>query len=95
RLVESLLLPSREIGPRFKTVLLELDDGEIVKGFPFGQVDGGRQELLLNEQGEELRVETLRIAARHWSDVSIMPDNLIEALTIEEFQDVIALLRSR
>ena len=91
KLLQSLLEPSREIGPRYTPQILELDDGRIVTGLYTGEeVDGTL--LLADTAGKTLRAHPRDIVDRKPSAKSIMPDGLLATLTPQEARDLFAFL---
>ncbi len=94
RLVESILDPSKEIAPAFVTWNVTTRDGKIHTGVV---VDEGPNSTvtLADAQG---KLETLMrqdIEERTASPKSLMPDNLHEQMTPQEFLDLIAYLSER
>jgi len=94
RLVESILEPSKEIAPNFVSWIVTTTDGKIHTGVI---VDEGPNSTitLADAQG---KLEVLRrqdIEQRVASPNSVMPANLHEQMTAQEFRDLLAYLSAR
>jgi putative membrane-bound dehydrogenase-like protein len=94
RLIESILEPSKEVAPAFVSWNITTRDGKVHTGVI---VDEGPESTvtLADAQG---KLETLRrqdIEGRVASRTSLMPDNLHEQMTPQEFLDLIAYLCER
>jgi quinoprotein glucose dehydrogenase len=88
-LLESIILPSQKIAEGFDTVMLALNDGQVVAGVLKGEDE--RQIRLMTPEGQ------LRIIAK--SDVedrqrgaSAMPEDLAKKLTPREVRDLVEFL---
>jgi putative membrane-bound dehydrogenase-like protein len=94
RLVESILTPQREVAPQYKAFSIEIDDGRILTGMTLGQFGGGDQERFLDNQGETFDVDLNHVVTREMIENSIMPDGLVEQLTVDDLRDLLAFLGS-
>lgn len=92
KLAQSILEPSREIAPQFVAWTLELKSGRVVTGLilseeseklKIGLPDGQTQDFTLND-----------IETRTPQSASLMPEKLIEQLTMQEFRDLLAYLET-
>lgn len=94
RLIESVLTPSKEIAPRFVAWQLTLSSGKVLTGLI---VDEGPHSTVTvaDNEGKLTIVPRTQIEERRALRTSIMPDNLIELMTVEEARDLIAFLTSR
>ncbi|HEY2148315.1 MAG TPA: hypothetical protein VGH32_10285, partial [Pirellulales bacterium] len=93
KLVESIVDPSKEIAPRFVPWTLELKDGRVLTGLLVTEGAGG-SETYADNAGKLFTLMPEDIAARHPLAKSIMPEGLADALTPQEFRDLIAFLMS-
>lgn len=89
-LVESVLLPSRQIAPLFRATTLEMADGRLITGLVLAE-DGQEIELLLPD-ATRLKLSTADIERRELSNVSPMPAGLVK--TPEELRHLLAYLLS-
>jgi putative heme-binding domain-containing protein len=94
RLIESVLTPSKEIAPMFVTWQIVTRDGKVRTGVIVEETFDskitvadaqGKLEVLLRQDVED----------RAALPTSLMPDNLHEQMTPQEFLDVIAFLEGR
>lgn len=88
--MESIVLPSKEIAPEFEAVAVAAKDGRIITGLRLNETnfsiqlheENGRFHSLLKRDLEE--VKTLK--------KSLMPENFPETLTVKELHDLFAYL---
>lgn len=92
RVLESLLLPAKEVGPMFQPYALHLADGRVLTGLPVGLVDGDRRERILAADGVETVVDLSSIEHRVPLVTSIMPAGLEAGLTDDDLRDLLAFL---
>jgi putative membrane-bound dehydrogenase-like protein len=94
KLIESILLPSKEIAPQFVSWSIATNDGKVRTGLI---VEEGPNSTvtIADSQGKLETINRITIEERHAMATSIMPDNLHELMTVGEFRDVIAFLQSR
>lgn len=90
RLCEDILAPHRNVDHAFWTTVLELTDGDTVTGL--FRREEGELLVLANAAGIEFQVPKSDIAGRRESALSIMPSNYGEALTEEQFRDLLGYL---
>jgi putative membrane-bound dehydrogenase-like protein len=91
RLVESILAPSKEIAPQFVAWSVARTDGTVFTGILLEQNPEGAL-VFGDPQGRLIVVPRDEIAARKPQAASIMPDNLVQNMTIQEFRDLVAYL---
>lgn len=92
KLAQSILEPSREMSPQFVAWTFELKSGKVLTG------------LILSEESEKLKIGTAdgqthdvtlnEIETRTPQSVSLMPEKLIDQLTVQEFRDLLAFLET-
>ncbi len=88
--MESIVLPSREIAPEFEAVAVATKDGRVITGFRVNETnfsiqlheENGRFHSLLKRDLEEVKV----------LKKSLMPENFPELLTVKELHDLFAYL---
>jgi len=90
RLVEDILDPNRNVDPAFRSTVLELTDGRVVIGLI--RRTEGETLILADGKGKEFTVPKNLIEEQHLSSLSLMPANLAETLTPDEFQHLVAFL---
>lgn len=89
-ILESIVEPSKVISDQYGAVDVELQDG----GFHSGMVvDESRSALtLITANGERVPLEKSTIASRRPSEVSLMPDGLLDALSLRDLVNLIRFL---
>jgi len=90
RLVEDILDPHRNVDVAFRAESITLDSGEVVTGLP--RREEGAVLVLANAAGQEVSIKLAQIKRRQSTTRSLMPDNFHEALTPEQFRDLLAYL---
>lgn len=93
-LLESILEPAKVIDPKYLYSAYQLQDGRVVTGRP---VAVSRETIKVETDPLSANVVTIQrdaIVASKISDVSPMPQGLLNTLTREEILDLIAYLRS-
>ncbi len=91
KILESIVQPSRNIAPRFQAWKLILDDGRLITGMQVGEDRDGRQ-FYVDSHGEQHSVLPAEIDIKQADTVSIMPQDLIKNLTVQELADVVSFL---
>ena len=85
-LVESILAPSAKIAPGYGTVQIETKDGRSLQGTLKQANETGLQ--LMGGDGVLVSIARSEIASQEGSTVSLMPEGLHTALTLQEFADL-------
>lgn len=93
RIIDSILDPSKEIAPQFVQHTVETKAGDSYSGILVGQQSDGSYTLLMSD-GRGVVVPGTLVAAHQTSKVSLMPDELEQGLSVEEFRDLLAFLLS-
>ncbi|MES2705558.1 MAG: PVC-type heme-binding CxxCH protein [Verrucomicrobiota bacterium] len=91
KLIQSLLEPSREVGPLYVTKAVTLRDGTVLSGVPAPK-DGGGNLTLLQAGGLSQSAPADKIARVEDTPVSLMPEALEATLTVQDFRDLLAWL---
>lgn len=92
RLLESLLLPSKEVAPHFLPWQIVTSDGRVLVGLLVRDLVSGEQ-VYMSPHGETFVLHPLDIERRAPHAGSIMPDNLVDQLTVQELRDLLARLQ--
>lgn len=91
-LAESIVYPSRAMREGYEQFIVKLRGGEELAGF--ARAETGDELVLEDAEGSRRRVRKSDIARREPSRVSIMPEGLHAALSLQEFADLVAYLAS-
>ncbi len=89
-LIDAVLMPSATIAPGYGTVIVETKEGAIYQGVLKQSTDAGLQ--LMGADGKLVSIATADIKERQGSSVSLMPEGLQSALSLQEFTDLIEYL---
>ena len=93
RLVEDVLDPNRNVDPAFRASTLQMSDGRVLVGLI--RRNEGATIVLADSKGKEFTVAKADIDEQQLSSLSLMPTNVNEILTPEEFQHLMAFLLSQ
>ena len=94
KLMQSILHPSRDIAPQFVTHTIETKDAQEFSGLLIGQSVNEGATLFMAD-GRAVLMPPSQIVSQTQSKVSLMPEGLVEALTEQDFRDLLAFLVSR
>ena len=90
RLCEDVLDPNRNVDHAFATTTLVLKSGDTESGL-FRREEGAVL-VLANSAGKEFTVAKAEVTGRRETTTSLMPTNFGEALTVEQFSNLLAYL---
>ena len=90
--IRSLLEPSKRIATGYQPVIVATRDGKVETGVVRAETETTLE--LANAEAKIIRIPKSDIDVRRVGDASIMPANLIEALSPAEFADLVAFLSS-
>lgn len=91
-LFTAILQPSRDIAPRYRTILIATDDGKVYQGLvAYEAVDS---LLLQTGPTTTVRLDHARISSRRLTDASLMPTGLLDRLTDQEIADLYQFLKT-
>ena len=90
-ILESVLLPSASLAQGYESYRVTLADGEELNGIVVRQTSD--TVLLRGAAGAEVQLRRNQIQALRNSATSLMPDGLEQAMTQEEFRDLLAFLQ--
>ena len=91
-LIESLLEPSRQIVEGYRSSTIVLIDGRVETGIVRRQSQ--KHLTLMDAAGRTREIAMGDIQQRRESSVSLMPDGLLESLSVSEFTDLVAYLET-
>ena len=89
-ILASILHPSEEKSPDYQGYLVAMNDGRIFRGTQF-HFRGESAEMLL-EEGGSIRFELKDVDEYGPIEQSLMPEKLVEALSVSEVRDLMAFL---
>jgi putative heme-binding domain-containing protein len=90
RLLEDVLDPNRNVDVNFRATILALDDGQVVNGIIVREE--GPVLVLVDSKGAEQRIAKSKIEQRTQTKLSPMPANVIDLLSPQELNDLLAYL---
>ncbi len=91
-LFTAIVLPNRDVSPRYQTTLIETKDGKTRSGLViYESVDG---LLLRNSSNQTFRIETADIETRRRIAQSLMPSGLLKGLGPSDLADLYAYLQT-
>jgi putative heme-binding domain-containing protein len=90
RLLEDVLDPNRNVDVAFRTTTLRLADGRIITGLV--RREEGANVVVADAQGKEVLVSKAEIEEQQQTPLSLMPANVGEIVSPEEFADLIEYL---
>lgn len=93
RILEDVLIPSRNVDAAFKTVLIQTVDGQVISGLP--RREEGEILVLANAEGKEIRIAKDEIELRKDSPLSLMPGNFAEQIPQAELLGLVRYLQSQ
>jgi putative heme-binding domain-containing protein len=91
-LIESVLDPSRQIAPGYRSEVVATGDGRIFSGLIRAESD--RELNVVDVQGQRLVVAKADIEQRRPCSNSLMPDGLVAGLSPMDFADLITYLQT-
>lgn len=89
-LLESILIPSKAIADQYVSWIIETRGGLFLTGLIMEET--GDQVLLRDANGKDTRIDKKEIASRSKSPTSLMPADLIAAMTSADLVDVVEYL---
>jgi putative heme-binding domain-containing protein len=90
RLLEDLLDPNRNVDVNFRATILALDDGQVANGIIVREE--GPVLVLVDSKGTEQRIAKSKIEQRTQTRLSPMPANVVELLSSQDLNDLLAYL---
>jgi putative membrane-bound dehydrogenase-like protein len=93
RLIESIVQPSKEIAPQFVSWLVLTTSGQSHTGVLVKELATGEQTYS-DQNGQLTEFKAADIESRRPQATSLMPEGLPAQMTVQEFRDLLAFLRS-
>jgi putative heme-binding domain-containing protein len=90
RLLEDTLDPNRNVDVAFRTTTIRTKDGQVLTGLV--RREEGPQLVLADAQGKEFTVARSEMDAQQKTALSLMPANVAEVVTADEFTDLLGYL---
>ena len=91
-LAEAILYPSKTVREGYQQIAIEMADGEEFSGVVKGET--ADTLALRDSSGREHKLPRASIKARRNSALSLMPEGLQAALSLDDFADLVAYLAS-
>ncbi len=91
-ILESVVDPSREIASGYETVLIQTAAGRLMDGVVRRETDDSL--FLATSDGDELSIALSKITRRGEQELSLMPGDFTELLTVKQLHDLLAFLRT-
>ncbi|MGV3484823.1 MAG: PVC-type heme-binding CxxCH protein [Planctomycetaceae bacterium] len=92
RLLDSMLNPSREIGPMYTTWKVLTTDGRTIAGLKLNGGGVGQSARYLLADATTVDVPMEQIEVQEAAEKSIMPDGLVQQMSIDDLRDLLAYL---
>ncbi len=93
RLVEDVLDPNRNVDPAFRAITMQMNDGRVLVGLI--RRTEGETIVLADNKGKEFTVSKGDIEEQQPSTLSLMPANVGEIVSPEDFQHLMSFLLSQ
>jgi putative heme-binding domain-containing protein len=91
-LLESVIFPSRDIAPPYRTTLFRMRDGQSYTGIvAFESADGW---IAQTGAGSTVRLNSADVVSRQPSTVSLMPSGLLSGLSAMDLADFYSYLQT-
>lgn len=91
-LLESILQPSRDIGPMYAAWQIVTSDGQVLLGLKSVTSGVGQQAKFQAADGSTFEVDLRAIESQSLATQSIMPEGLERTMTVDELRDLLAFL---
>ena len=89
-----LMSPSRDIAPQFVAHNVKTTDGQVFNGRLFAPSSDGSVTLFTADD-KAIYIPKNKIESDQLSTVSLMPEGLVEGMSIADFRNLLAYLLSR
>ncbi len=90
KILENILEPSKEIDPKYASYALETAEGVVHTGILAAKTE--REVVLRTSADKEIRIPAARVVNLQPLRVSLMPDQLLRDLTLEQAADLLEFL---
>lgn len=92
QILESIVTPSKTLAPGFAAYQVQLSDGSTLTGFVVNQ--NGNAAILKLATGQSVTLPRDQLATLKSIPGSLMPESLLQSLTVQEAADLVAYLAS-
>jgi putative heme-binding domain-containing protein len=92
-LLASLIEPSAKIEEAFQGYVVATEDGELISGLKVSEDDD--ELVLVDSEGKEHRINQDEIEESRMMKKSIMPEQLLSEMTLQQAADLLAFLKSQ
>ena len=89
-ILEAIAYPSRVVSDQYSAYDVELENGEFLSGFVADESD--ERLVLIDARGTRHAVDKTTIRERRTSEVSLMPEGLLDAMTLRDLVDLMRFL---
>src|SRR5262249_153992 len=89
-LVRSILSPSESISLSFRSLVVGLNDGQVITVLPLE--DTSEKLVIKTVDGQRVTINPHLINHRRESDISLMPEGLVQTMTIQDLADLLSFL---
>jgi putative heme-binding domain-containing protein len=93
KIMESIIEPSKEIKEGYQAYQAVTTKGQVISGLKISQT--ADEVVLRDATAKDVRLATKDIEELTASKVSLMPDNVVSQLTLDQFIDLVAFLKDR
>ncbi len=91
RLLEDIVTPDRNVDQAFRTTSFLLDDGRVLVGLVTSET--AAEVTVVESNGKPITIDPESIEQRREAGRSLMPSNMSEVLSAEQFGDLITFIR--
>ncbi|MDA7527818.1 c-type cytochrome [bacterium] len=88
----NVLFPSEDVAPNFRLTTFALEDGRVLSGLI---KEENTNVISLQQVGKVERINAADVVTRRTSDISMMPQGVLEKLRREDIRDLIGYLRTQ
>jgi putative membrane-bound dehydrogenase-like protein len=92
RVLESILMPSKEIGPMYAAWLVQTIDGRVLAGMKLDREGAENRLRFQAADGSIFEIPPAEIETLRAADKSIMPEGLPATMALDELRDLLAFL---
>ena len=89
-LLDAILQPSAEVAPQYHVHIFDTATSGLVVGIISDETD--EEIVVQNEGGDVVRLERADVMDTRKSDLSMMPDDIVQAVTVRELVDLLEFL---
>ncbi len=93
QMLTNILDPNREVSPNFLQYIVELHDGRVLVGMLTGE--SGTGITLKGADAVEQSISRTQVKSLKSTGISLMPEGLEAAMTVEQLADLMAYLRAK